>query len=115
MKLVIRSELPAELQETLKDSRFVLMLPDVWGIPEIISHGNDPVLVSQAGIKPTFEIPNGDQKMKIIEDMETGASKTAAYQAAGVKITSAHVYTGNGQVAAPNGILYRIDEARRGE
>lgn len=115
MKIVIRSELPAELQETLKNSRFVLMLPDVWGIPEIISHGNDPVLVSQAGVKPTFETPSSDQKMQIIDAMEAGTSKTAAYQAAGVKITSAHAYTSNGQVAAPNGILYRIDEARRGE
>jgi hypothetical protein len=113
MKLAIRSELPAELQEILKDSRFALILPDEWGVPKIIAHGNDPVLVSQAGVKPEFETPTSDQKMQIIELMESGQSKTSAYYDAGIKIKSRHIYISSGQVAAPNGVFYRIDESRR--
>jgi hypothetical protein len=114
MKQVLRKDLPEQLQETLKDSRFVLMIPDVWGIPQIIAHGNDPVLVSQAGVAPEFEPLTAEQKLKVIEAMESGMRKPAAYEAAGVAIKSRHVYR-NDQVCAPRGELYRIDEAKRGE
>lgn len=89
MKLVIRKELPAELQETLRDSRFVLMMPDVWGIPKIIAHGNDPVVVSQGGITPALEA-DGTPK-------------------------APHRLHHTGQIELAEGALYRIDEARRGE
>lgn len=90
MKQVIRKDLPAELQETLSDSRFVLMMPDVWGVPKIIAHGNDPVLVSQGGIAPQFESD-------------------------GVTPKPPHRVHHTGQIELASGVLYRIDEARRGE
>lgn len=89
MKLAIRSELPAELQTVLKDSRFVLLRERQWGVPEIIAHGNDPVLVSQGGMKPEFEADGKTPK-------------------------GPHRLHHTGQVELAEGKLYRIDEARRG-
>lgn len=109
MKQVFKDELPKELQENIGDSRFVLMLPNVWGAPQIIAHGNDPVLVSQAGVRPVFEKPTEEQKTVIIEAMEDGVNKCDAYRRAGVKITSGHVYR-NAEVVAPKGELYRVDD-----
>lgn len=88
MKLVIRSELPAELQAELKDSRFVLMEPSEWGVPKILAHGNDPVLVSQGGVAPKF---GGDGKTP----------------------NAPHRLHHTGQVELATGVLYRIDESRR--
>jgi hypothetical protein len=71
-------------------------------------------LVSQGGVRPEFEHPTAEQKTKVIDLMESGYNKHAAYIQAGVRITSGHVFR-NEQICTPEGVLYRIDEARRGE
>ena len=54
MKQILSSELAKEAPELanqIGESRFVLVRESRFGIPTIISKGNDPILVSTGGVK----------------------------------------------------------------